>query len=118
MAFFATAKVGSEFVIQVQNRDVIRGEAFSGHICERAENRPLDLETLRKQIDRLGNTPFSLEALEAELDGEAMVPFSVINDTRRSALEDLEEKNRTACKAKEDCPERPRTSGFARTAGR
>lgn len=92
VAFFATAKVGSEFVIQVQNRDVIRGEAFSGHICERAENRPLDLETLRKQIDRLGNTPFSLEALEAELDGEAMVPFSVINDTRRSALEDLEEK--------------------------
>ena len=92
VTFFVKAKIGSEFVLKVQDLTGNEGVGLSGYILEKAKKRALDLETLSQQLDRLGNTPYSLDKLEADLDQEVMVPFSIINETRRKALEDLEEK--------------------------
>ena len=59
------------------------------------QKRPLTIEVIKKQIDRLGSTIFSLNQLECSLNDEIMVPVSEINDARRRAVIELE-KDRLA----------------------
>lgn len=90
--FFVQAKIGLEFTIKVFDLDGIYGLGHSGYLCEKANKRPLTLEIMKEQLDRLGNTPYCLGKLNLDFDPQVMVPFSVINETRRKALEDLNAK--------------------------
>jgi len=64
-------------------------EELGSNLVQLAENRPLDEQTLRGKIDRLGNTPFYLGDFTADIREDLMVPFSEINETRRRAVEGL-----------------------------
>ncbi|MBO4401639.1 MAG: U32 family peptidase [Selenomonadaceae bacterium] len=64
--------------------------AATNFIAEPAKNRPLNLETLSKQIGRLGTSEFVLRNLTAEISGEVMVPVSELNEVRRAAIAELE----------------------------
>jgi putative protease len=55
----------------------------------RATQRPLDEETLRAQLGRLGGTPFSLRGLAVELPPGALLPLSSLNRARRALVEAL-----------------------------
>ncbi len=57
---------------------------------ERATNRPLNDEVLRKQFGRLGGTPFCLGSLDNRLEGEVILPVSELNRVRRELVADLE----------------------------
>lgn len=55
---------------------------------ERANNRPITLDTIREQFSRLGDTPYELGDLTLDAD-PVMVPKSVLNDLRRQAIDQL-----------------------------
>ena len=56
----------------------------------KASNRPLDLALLREQFGRLGNTSFRLVDVELDIEGVPFVSISVLNQLRRSAVEQFE----------------------------
>ena len=59
----------------------VRGE----QPVSRAEQRPLDVDTARKQLSKMGGTPYTLEELTLESDG-AFMPAGMLNALRRDAL--------------------------------
>jgi putative protease len=54
---------------------------------EAARKHPLDLASLRTQLDRLGDTPFALGSVALSTEAGAMVPKSVLNGLRREVVE-------------------------------
>jgi putative protease len=56
-----------------------------------AQKRPLNDETLRAQLGRLGETSFALGGLENRLEGAVIVPMSELNRLRRDLVEKMEE---------------------------
>lgn len=85
------AATGRPLAITVTDVDGNAGKAETAFIGEQAIKRPLNEETIRKQVERLGNTVFSLRELHCHIDGQVMVPVSEINEARRQAIEQLEE---------------------------
>ena len=81
---------GQPLVISMHDADGFCGSAATEFLAEKAIKRPLTIETITKQINRLGSTIFSLGRLECTIDGEIMVPVSEINDARRRATLELE----------------------------
>ena len=65
-------------------------EAETEFIGQEAMKRPLTVETLEKQIGRLGTSIFTLTELKAEISGHVMVPVSELNEVRRKCVEQLE----------------------------
>lgn len=61
-----------------------------------AEKPGAALETIKKQLSKLGDTDFYLEALEVKLSRPYFVPVSALNDLRREALAALEKAAVTA----------------------
>ena len=57
-----------------------------------AQNQPMGEEKLLKQLNKTGNTPFYFENLTAEISGNCFVPVQALNELRREALEQMEEK--------------------------
>ena len=54
-----------------------------------AQKRPLNDETLRDQLGRLGGTGYALAALENQLEGAVIVPVSELNRLRRDLVKKL-----------------------------
>jgi len=52
-----------------------------------AQKRPLNTETLRGQLGRLGETDLDLGSLDNRLEGEVIVPVSELNRLRRELVE-------------------------------
>jgi len=58
---------------------------------EKAMNRPLELESARRQMEKTGDSMFTLRELELDMDPGLTVRASVLNQLRREGLEILEE---------------------------
>ncbi len=89
--FKINARIGSTFTISVTDSEDNSFTAVSEFLGQEALNKPLTADSLRQQTDRLGNTPYSIGRLEAFIDEGVMIPVSVINETRRKALDGLSE---------------------------
>ncbi len=59
--------------------------------CAVAEKRPMDAQSLRDQLGRLGDTGYELGEVHADLDGPLIVPMSELNRIRRDLTERLTE---------------------------
>lgn len=57
-----------------------------------AQNQPLTDERVRVQMEKLGNTPFEWERLDIQMDENIFIPMKTLNETRRQALEALEQE--------------------------
>ena len=56
-----------------------------------AKNKPLDEETVIRQISKTANTPYQFKKITVNLDNNVFVPkLSVFNELRRKALEQVE----------------------------
>lgn len=84
------AAVGKPLLIRMTDAEGFNSEAVTQFIGQEARNRPLNEDTVRKQIERLGTTIFSLETLHCTIEGNVMVPVSEMNEARRQAVEQLE----------------------------
>ena len=60
-----------------------------GERAQNAANRPLDEETVCRQLSKTGNTPFFFEQLEIQLEEGLFYPMQGLNELRRTALERL-----------------------------
>ncbi len=69
-------------------------------IPEKALNKPLTKEGLTDRLQKCGGTQFFADKIEIDLDEGLIVPASVINELRRNALEELENKMKSV-KAKD-----------------
>ena len=83
-------KIGDALTLTLTDSDGNIATARTNFIGERAKNRPLTIDTLQKQIGRLGNSIFALEKISADIDADLMIPISELNDIRRRAVEQLE----------------------------
>ncbi len=61
-----------------------------------AEKPEQALETIKKQLSKLGETDFYLEALELKLSKPYFIPVSALNDLRRDVLAALEQAAKPA----------------------
>lgn len=71
-----------------------------------ALNRPLDEETVKKQLSRLGGSDYVLRGWDLRLGEGLMVPVSALNVLRRQAVEGLDAARREAL----DCRARARAT--------
>ncbi|MBQ9488168.1 MAG: U32 family peptidase, partial [Selenomonadaceae bacterium] len=85
-----TAKLNQPLTLTFTDVDGNTAAASTDFIAEVAKNRPLNLDTLQKQIGRLGNSVFALRSLNADIDENIMVPISELNDVRRKVTDALE----------------------------
>lgn len=72
----------------------------TGEIPQTAQNRPTDLEQLRRQFDRLGDTVYTAGTVTAELDAGLMLPASALNALRRDAVSAMD-----AARTKDNTPQ-------------
>lgn len=62
------------------------------YIPEKAINKPMTKEGLSERLSKCGGTQFYADKIEIDLDDGLIVPASVINNLRRKALSELENK--------------------------
>ncbi len=56
-----------------------------------AKNKPLDTETIIKQISKTSSTPYEFKNIEIDLDDNVFIPkLSILNELRRTALENVQ----------------------------
>ncbi|MCI5621507.1 MAG: U32 family peptidase [Lachnospiraceae bacterium] len=63
-----------------------------GEVVQQAMKQPLTEEKLVEKLEKTGNTPFAFEQLQVELEPDVFLPVNQINQLRRDALEQLEQK--------------------------
>ena len=63
---------------------------ITSDIVEKAENQPIAEAKVRMQIEKMGATPFVLENLDIDMDSDIYIGISVLNQLRRTAVEELE----------------------------
>ncbi|MDD2957928.1 MAG: DUF3656 domain-containing protein [Lachnospiraceae bacterium] len=63
-----------------------------GEIPEQAQSRPLDSDTVSRQLQKTGGTLFQFEQLDITIEGQLFYPMQSLNAMRRSALEELKNK--------------------------
>jgi len=72
----------------------VSGETISvlGDVVQEASKRPVEKETVMKQLLKTGNTNFSLENIEIDMDDSIFIPLKAINVIRRDSLDAMEQK--------------------------
>jgi len=80
--------------IKLQIKDILKGIEVvkTGTIPEKAEKTGLSKERLVEQLSKLGNTVFEAKDIDVELDDMLITSISNINELRREAIQELEEK--------------------------
>lgn len=80
---------GKPLTLELRDDEGRVARAESAEQLQEASKRPLDSDTLRKQLGRLGNTPFYLDQLDNQLQGDCHFPVSQLNHIRRDAVDTL-----------------------------
>jgi len=78
------------FLLKASDERGAAGEAKWRGVKAQAQKPEQALDTMRKQLSKLGETDFYLEALELKLSKPYFLPVSALNDLRRDALAALE----------------------------
>lgn len=81
---------GKQAMLTVSWKD--RSVTVTGEKPQQAEKRPVEEEAVRRQLMKTGNTPFVFEELEVLLEEKLFYPMQSLNEMRRRALEQLQEK--------------------------
>lgn len=63
-----------------------------GNIVEKGQTQVANEERIKAQINKMGGTVFELESIVVNLSKDAYIPIKELNELRRKALEELEQK--------------------------
>lgn len=87
-------KIGKDapLVLFVKDEAGNEVEIHGGITPEKAVNKALTKERIVEQLNKTGDTPFILSDTDVEIDENITLPISEINNTRRRALEEMENK--------------------------
>lgn len=89
VSFHASIKTDTPVEIKAVCGDI--SASVTGDIPETALNRPTDLESVKKQLSRLGDTVFYPDTITAEIDDGLIVPAGRLNELRRALMNRLTE---------------------------
>lgn len=112
MAFTSEKKSGNVSVNLVHPKEKIRGTlilypenpailevncrefhtAVSRGDVQTAKGQPMSEDRIRQQMNKLGNSEFCWESLDIQMGDNIFIPVKVLNELRRTALFDLQEK--------------------------
>lgn len=87
--FYFTAKAGAPLKLMAVASNGSFAEKESEYLAEKALKHPANVETVRKQLDRLGGSGYVLGEVEVILEDDLMLPASELNKLRREVLEEL-----------------------------
>ena len=74
-----------------------------GDMVQSAQNRPLTKEEAAKQMNKTGNSLFDFKELEITIEGNVFMPVKQLNELRREALEELQNKLLEAHRREKKC---------------
>ncbi len=63
--------------------------SVEGDIVQAAQNQPLSLDKVERNLRKTGNTPFVFDELTVEMEDDVFLPVGAINRLRRDAMEQL-----------------------------
>ena len=69
--------------------DGSRSVTVTGDIPQAARTAPIDGETVKRSLIKLGETPYSAQGVDIELEQGLIVPISALNAIRRKAIDAL-----------------------------
>ncbi|MBE6577946.1 MAG: U32 family peptidase [Ruminococcaceae bacterium] len=87
-----TVREGIPVTLTITRRDNLKSVSVSGNVPEAARTAPIDKDTVRRSLLKLGDTPYVAQNVDIELDEGLMLPISSLNALRRSAVEALCER--------------------------
>ena len=78
---------------QLDSNGKVRVSATSkDDIVEAAQNQPMDIERVKKQLSKTGGTSYSFENITVNMDDNIFIPIQKLNDLRRNAIDAMEKK--------------------------
>ncbi|MEM6692882.1 MAG: DUF3656 domain-containing protein, partial [Planctomycetota bacterium] len=83
------AHIGERPKLEARTQTGLEVKVEGAQELEEARKRPIDFQTAREKLGRLGGSGYHLESLELISDGMTMVPVSMLNELRRMAIERL-----------------------------
>lgn len=81
-----SASIRADRPVRLTLSDGNRSVTVTGEIPAAAINAPLNEETVKRNLSKLGGTHFYADTLELTLEPNLMLPISKLNELRRSAL--------------------------------
>lgn len=110
-------KVKGNFMLSVGKRAKLKLE-YNGAVVEaeadvvqEAKKQPLDEARIRAQMEKTGNTPYEFEKLDLQLEGNVFLPMSAVNQLRREAFCQLQ--NKIAESFRREIPKRTESGAFS-----
>lgn len=86
---YLRAAVGEPAMLTVWTED-ISVTVYSEQTVQEAQNQPMEVSRIQKQLSKTGATEFVFEHLEIDQEGKVFLPMQQFNELRRQALEKLE----------------------------
>jgi putative protease len=86
----AVFQTGRPAALTIQRAEV--SVSVSSDVVQRAERHSVTEENIRKQLTRLGDSIFRAESVEIDVSGDCFYPLKQINELRRRAVAELEER--------------------------
>ena len=87
-----TLAPGEKGVFEIKDKNGNVGKSETVELIQTADKKPASMETLSGNLEKTGDTPFVFTELRGEITGNCFIPVSVVNELRRAAIADLEEK--------------------------
>ena len=78
--------------ISLEVNDGINKVIVKGNISEKALKKPTSKEEIIEKLSKLGDTVYSFDKLDIEIDNNIFIPIKEINELRRQACLELNEK--------------------------
>lgn len=89
-SIYAYFKEGMEAVVTMNCQDIC--VSINGDVVQGALKQPVTEANIRDNLSKLGNTPFRLTEITVDADDTIFYSLKAINELRRRAVEELEEK--------------------------
>ncbi|MBR6679739.1 MAG: U32 family peptidase [Clostridia bacterium] len=86
------ARVGEPVALNISCAQRGVSAEVIGDVPDVAHTRPLDAESVRKSLSKLGSTSFCAEDIGVDIEGDLILAISSLNALRRAAVEALESK--------------------------
>lgn len=83
---------GEPAILEVTTPFLEKPIQVMGEAVMAAQRQPLTVESVRKQMEKLGDTDFRWQELSVETDGESFYPVGKLNELRRDALKQLQDR--------------------------
>lgn len=85
------ARVGAPLAIKMRYRD-FEVAATGSFLVEKSKSAPISDENIAKQLGKLSDTPYALGKLTLEREANIFFPLKELNELRRAAIENLNQK--------------------------